>query len=40
MKLWPKPKVRPSLLMTNGANPAAVQRIIRHTDPRLTTEVY
>jgi hypothetical protein len=23
-----------------GANPAAVQRIMRHSDPRLTTEVY
>ena len=51
MKLWPKPEVRPmrfhalrhttaSLLMMAGANPAAVQRIMRHTDPRLTTEVY
>jgi len=51
MKLWVKPKVRPirfhdlrhstaSLLMMNGANPAAVQRILRHSDPRITTEVY
>ncbi len=50
-KLWPKPRVRPirfhdlrhgtaSLLMMKGANPAAVQRIMRHTDPKLTTEVY
>jgi len=29
-----------SLLMMNGANPAAVQRILRHSDPKLTTEVY
>jgi len=29
-----------SLLMMAGANPAAVQRILRHRDPRLTTEVY
>jgi len=50
-KLWPKPIVRPirfhemrhtmaSLLMMAGANPAAVQRIMRHSDPKLTTEVY
>src|SRR6266851_2941053 len=50
-KLWPKPVVRPirfhdtrhstaSLLMMAGANPAAVQRIMRHSDPKLTTEVY
>ena len=50
-KLWPKPMVRPirfhdlrhgtaSLLMMAGANPAAVQRIMRHSDPKLTTEVY
>ncbi len=50
-KLWPKPLVRPirfhdlrhttaSLLMMAGANPAAVQRIMRHSDPRITTEVY
>src|SRR2546425_13011300 len=24
----------------SGANPAAVQRIMRHTDPRITTDVY
>jgi hypothetical protein len=50
-KLWPKARVRPirfhdlrhttgSLLMMAGANPAAVQRILRHKDPRITTEVY
>jgi len=50
-KLWPKPQVRrirfhdlrhttASLLMMNGANPAAVQRILRHSDPRITTEIY
>ena len=26
--------------MMAGASPAAVQRILRHRDPRLTTEVY
>jgi hypothetical protein len=51
MKLWPKAKERSirfhdlrhttaSLLMMAGANPAAVQRILRHSDPRITTEVY
>ena len=51
MKLWPSAQVRPlrfhhlrhstaSLLMMAGANPAAVQRILRHSDPRITTEVY
>ena len=51
MKLWPTGQVRPirfhhmrhstaSLLMMAGANPAAVQRIMRHSDPRITTEVY
>jgi len=29
-----------SLLIMSGANPAAVQRILRHSDPRITTEVY
>jgi integrase len=29
-----------SLLLMNGADLAAVQRIMRHQDPRLTTEVY
>jgi hypothetical protein len=51
MKLWPKVHVRPirfhdlrhttaSLLMMAGANPASVQRILRHSNPRITTEVY
>jgi integrase len=51
MKLWPKALVRKirfhdlrhttaSLLLMAGANPAAVQRILRHSDPRITTEVY
>jgi integrase len=51
MLLWPKARVRPirfhdlrhttaSLLLMAGANPAAVQRILRHADPRITTEVY
>ena len=51
MKLWPKALVRPirfhdtrhstaSSLMMAGANPAAVQKIMRHRDPRMTTEVY
>ena len=26
--------------MMAGANPAAVQRILRHSDPRITTEVH
>ncbi len=50
-KLWPKAKLRnirfhdlrhttASLLMMAGANPAAVQRILRHSDPKITTEVY
>jgi len=50
-KLWPKAVVRRirfhdlrhttgSLLMMAGVNPAAVQRILRHHDPRITTEVY
>ncbi len=29
-----------SLLLMSGADLVAVQRIMRHTDPRLTTEVY
>ncbi len=51
MKLWPVARERrirfhdlrhttASLLMMSGANPAAVQRILRHCDPRITTEVY
>jgi hypothetical protein len=51
MKLWVKPQVRPirchdlrhttgSLLFQTDANPAAVQRIMRHSDPRITTDVY
>jgi len=51
MKLWPRALVRKirfhdlrhttaSLLMMAGANLAAVQRILRHSDPRITTEVY
>ena len=50
-KLWPKAQVRAirfhdlrhttaSLLTMAGCNPAAVQRILRHTDPRITMEVY
>ncbi len=50
-KLWVKPVVRPirfhdlrhttaSLLMMNGANLPAVQRILRHSDPKITTELY
>jgi len=51
MKLWPSPQARPlrfhdlrhttaSLLIMAGADLAAVQRIMRHTDPRITTEFY
>jgi len=51
MKLWPVGQVRPirfhhirhttaSLLMMAGADLPAVQRIMRHTDPRITTEIY
>jgi integrase len=51
MKLWPAGQVRPirfhhlrhttaSLLLMRGADVAAVQRILRHTDPRLTTQTY
>ena len=51
MRLWPKAihrRIRfhdlrhttASLLLMAGANPAAVQRILRHSDPRITTEVY
>jgi integrase len=51
MKLWPAAQVRPirfhhlrhttaSLLLMRGADVSAVQKILRHTDPRLTTETY
>ncbi len=51
MKLWPKPCVRPlrfhdlrhttaSLLIMNGASLVAVQRILRHSDPRTTAKIY
>jgi len=51
MKLWTVGKVAPfrfhdlrhttaSLLMMSGATAVAVQRILRHTDIRITTEVY
>ena len=50
-KLWVKPVVRPirfqdlrhttaSLLIMSGANLPAVQRILRHSDPKITTEIY
>ncbi len=50
-RLWPKPVVRPlrfhdcrhstaSLLMMAGANPAAVQRILGHSSPAITTGIY
>lgn len=50
MKLWPKPIVRPirfhdtrhttgSLLTMAGANPRAVQKLLRHSDSRMT-EIY
>jgi len=50
-KLWPVPRVRQirwhdlrhttaSLLLQAGASLAAVQRIMRHADPRITTEIY
>ncbi len=26
--------------MMSGANPASVQRILRHRDPKTTTEIY
>ena len=51
MKLWPAAQARPlrfhdirhttaSLLIMAGADLAAVQRIMRHTDPRITMEFY
>lgn len=50
-KLWPKAVVRKirfhdlrhrtaSLLIMRGADLAAVQRILRHADPKTTTEIY
>jgi len=50
-KMWPTAVVRKirfhdlrhttaSLLMMAGANPASVQRIMRHSNPKMTTEVY
>ena len=50
-RLWPKAQVRPirfhdlrhttgSLLLMAGANPASVQRILRHSDPRVTMDYY
>jgi integrase len=50
-KLWPIPKVRQirfhdlrhtcgSLLFMAGANPIAVQRLLRHSNPKTTTEIY
>lgn len=49
--LWPRAKVRPirfhdlrhttaSLLLQAGASIAAVQRVLRHADPRMTIETY
>jgi hypothetical protein len=49
--LWPKPNARPlrfhdlrhtcaSLLLQAGVPIAVVQRILRHRDPRLTSEIY
>jgi integrase len=49
--LWPKPNVRPlrlhdlrhtcaSLLLQSGVPMAVVQRVLRHRDPRLTSEIY
>ena len=51
MKMWPRAVPRhlrfhdlrhttASLLLNAGVDPFAVQRILRHTDPRITTEVY
>ena len=51
MKMWPRAIPRhlrfhdlrhttASLLLNAGVDPYAVQRILRHTDPRITTEVY
>ncbi|MGH7867242.1 MAG: tyrosine-type recombinase/integrase, partial [Candidatus Dormibacteraceae bacterium] len=51
MKLWAKPIVRPirfhdlrhttaTLLLKEGVPLATVQRLMRHTDPRITSETY
>jgi Zn ribbon nucleic-acid-binding protein len=51
MKMWPRAIPRhlrfhdlrhttASLLLNAGVDPFAVQRILRHTDPRITTAVY
>ena len=51
MKLWPISKVRPikfhhirhttaTLLLKAGVPLATVQKILRHSDPRLTAEIY
>ena len=50
-KLWVKAEVRPirfhdlrhttaSLLMMSGANPGAVQRVLRHSSPAITMSTY
>jgi hypothetical protein len=35
-KLWVKPGLRPM----NGANQTAVQQMLRHGDPKITTELH
>ncbi|SEN14859.1 Phage integrase family protein [Stigmatella aurantiaca] len=51
MKLWPKPLPRPlrfhdlrhttaTLLLKAGVPLTTVQRILRHSDPAITSEVY
>jgi len=51
MKLWPKPVVRPirfhdlrhttaTLLLRSGVPLVAVQKVLRHRDPKLTEAVY
>src|SRR5208283_3100570 len=50
-KLWPKPVVRPltwkdlrdtaaSLYLRRGVPMAVVQKVLRHSDPRITSERY
>lgn len=50
-RLWPKPRVRPirfhdlrhttaSLLLMSGADLIAVQRVLRHEDPKTTAQTY